>query len=232
MEFIRTSASAAETAMIGHVIGRVLRQGRGDVLLLDGPLGAGKTTLVRSVAAGMGLDRAHVSSPTFVLIHEYEAAAGAGPSLVHVDAYRLESEDELDTLGWDRVLHRVDAGEAVLIIEWAERLGSQALRERRPARIRIEHAPSPEPLLDDTGDGARELVFSVPESWITRAGFSELAARKATTCPVTGQPVAADSPTYPFASERARLADLYQWFSGSYQISRPLEQRDLEEGVD
>jgi endogenous inhibitor of DNA gyrase (YacG/DUF329 family) len=54
--------------------------------------------------------------------------------------------------------------------------------------------------------------------------------RAATTCPVTGQRVAPDCPTWPFANERARMADLHKWFSGQHVISRPLEQADLEQG--
>jgi tRNA threonylcarbamoyladenosine biosynthesis protein TsaE len=252
MEFVRSSSSGAETGLIGRALGRVLRAGgagrgaaggSGDVVLLDGPLGAGKTTLVRGVAAGMGLGGAPVSSPTFVLIHDHEPPDAGGLALIHVDAYRLAGAEELDTLGWERVLERVRAGEAALVIEWAERLGPAALAEFAAAKIRIEHAPAPESSRQageaaeggdggDGGEGARELLLSLPDAWASRPGLAELAARKATRCPVTGAPVPPDSPTYPFSSERARLADLYHWFSGSYQITRPLEMRDLEEGVD
>jgi tRNA threonylcarbamoyladenosine biosynthesis protein TsaE len=226
MHFSRTSSSEAETALIGRALGRTLAAG-GGIILLDGPLGSGKTTLVRAVADGMDLSTSTVSSPTFVLVHEYRPPPGhAGPGLVHVDAYRLHDEADLESVGWDRVMALVDSGQAALIIEWSERLGAGFLRERNPVHIRIDHVPAA------AGQQARELVFSLPQQWASRPGMHQLTARQPTRCPVTGELVPPDSPTYPFSSERARMADLYRWFSGSYQISRPIDQRDLEEGVD
>lgn len=223
MHFNRTSNSPAETALIGRALGRILgsRGQSGDIVLVDGPLGAGKTTFTRAVAEGMGVDPAPVSSPTFIMVHEY-ASPGHGPSLIHVDAYRIHDEADLESLGWDRVMEEVEGGEAALLIEWAERLGLGFMADRDVARIRIEHI----------GEEQREFSFTLPDAWSRRPGIAELAARQPTRCPITGEPVPADSPTYPFSSERARLADLYRWFSGSYQITRPLDQRDLEDGVD
>jgi tRNA threonylcarbamoyladenosine biosynthesis protein TsaE len=220
IDFTRISRSEAETALIGGAIGRLLHAG--DVLLIDGPLGAGKTTLIRSIAAGMGLDTRPVASPTFVLIHEYTPAAPVpGPHLIHVDAYRLRDASDLDSLGWDTVLARVrDQPAAALVIEWAERLGASAYPPgTEPAHLRIEH-------IDQT---SREFHFTVPEFWRSRPGFAELAARSPTTCPVTGRRVEPDSPTYPFADERARMADLNRWFSGSYSTSRDATDADFDE---
>jgi tRNA threonylcarbamoyladenosine biosynthesis protein TsaE len=219
LDFTRTSRSEPETALIGAALGRLLRAG--DVVLLDGPLGAGKTTLTRSIAGALDLDTNAVASPTFVMIHEYPRRPGASagsPELIHVDAYRLSGSEELDTLGWDTVLSRiVDKPAAALIIEWAERL--EALPFATPARLRIDH-------VDET---TRELHFTLPDAWKDRPGLAELTARRATTCPVTGQRVEPDSPTYPFANEKARLADLYRWFSGSYQVSRDATDADFDE---
>ena len=87
--------------------------GPGDVLLLDGPVGAGKTTLVRALVAAWGGDPAAVSSPTFTLLHRY---SGRVP-VVHVDAYRLGSADELAAIGFHE-----QAADAVACIEWASRV--------------------------------------------------------------------------------------------------------------
>jgi tRNA threonylcarbamoyladenosine biosynthesis protein TsaE len=221
----RRSRSEAETRVIGLVIGRLLQGG--DVLLLDGALGAGKTTLTRSIVEGMGLATENVASPTFVLVHEHEreGAANDKPSLIHIDAYRLSGEEELETIGWDRVRERVRSGGAAAIVEWAARLGTNAgaLAERdRVARLTLEHA----------GEHEREIRITLPESWRDRAGVGELIRRGPATCPITGETVPADSPTYPFSSERARLADLHRWFSGQYQVSRPANEQDFDdEGI-
>lgn len=213
----RISKSEAETRLIGLTLGRLLRGG--DVVRLDGPLGAGKTTLIRAVVEGMGLDAGPVSSPTFVMVHEYRRLPEAqGPDLVHVDAYRLSGAEELESLGWDRVLERVRERAAALVVEWAERLQT-GLPETEPVRLRLEHVDEHE----------RELLMEFPGQWRERPGFADILNRGPTTCPTTGLPVPADSPTYPFASERARMADLYKWFSGSYQVSRELTADDVDD---
>lgn len=215
LSFTRTSRSEAESAVIGTTLGKLLRSG--DVILLDGPLGAGKTTLIRSIAAGMGLDTQAVASPTFVMIHEYRRETG--PNLIHVDAYRIRDAEELDTLGWDTVTAQVRKPTAALIIEWAERLHGKSIPSSDPVRFRIDH-------VDPT---TREMDFTIPDSWSARPGLADLTARRATTCPITGQRVEPDSPTYPFASAKARMADLNRWFTGSYQVSRDATDADFDE---
>jgi tRNA threonylcarbamoyladenosine biosynthesis protein TsaE len=209
------SHSEAETRLMGAALGRLLRGG--DVVLLDGPLGAGKTTLVRAVVEGAGLDVREVASPTFVIVHEYrrDRPCRETPDIIHVDAYRMRGE-EPETIGWDSVVARVVEGMAALLIEWAERLGAPPPAE--PAHIRIDHVD----------ESQRELQMELPGAWAGREHLAELLSRQPMRCPVTGAMVAPDSPTYPFASERARLADLYRWFSGSYSISRDLKADDLE----
>ena len=82
----------------------------------SGDLGTGKTTLIRAVAAGLGVT-APVTSPTFALVHRYD---GAACTVYHVDAYRLKSPSEVPDLGIDDMLRERDA---VILIEWPERLG-------------------------------------------------------------------------------------------------------------
>ena len=103
-----------DTEEFGRKLGEVVRAG--DLLLLAGPLGAGKTALVRGLARGLGV-QGRVSSPTFVIARVHEPAEGGrGVPLVHVDAYRLGGHlDELDDLDLD-----TDLVDAVVAVEWGE----------------------------------------------------------------------------------------------------------------
>ena len=103
------SHSPAETFAHGRSLAETLRAG--DVLALDGELGAGKTHFVKGIAAGLGCT-GDVTSPTFTLVHEY---TGGRLPLFHFDFYRLESEDETLRIGLDDYL---GAG-GILVIEWA-----------------------------------------------------------------------------------------------------------------
>lgn len=93
--------------LLGLAIAKVLRAG--DLLLLNGPLGAGKTTLTRGIGEGLGA-QGTVQSPTFVLARTHRTAVG--PKLVHVDAYRLNSAVELDDLD-------IDFANSIVVVEWA-----------------------------------------------------------------------------------------------------------------
>lgn len=119
--------TSAETERLGAAIGRLLAGG--EVLALYGDLGSGKTTLVRGIAAGLGVPRRSVSSPTFALIHEY---AGRLP-LVHADLYRLDGETELAHLGLSEYLN----GRAVVAIEWADKAERELPGHR--LEIRMTH---------------------------------------------------------------------------------------------
>ncbi len=101
--------SEAETIAVGRDLGRSLRPG--DVVLLDGPLGAGKTAFARGLAEGLGCETDAVASPTFTIVHEYP-----GPvPLQHADLYRL-NPDEVDDLGLEDLMEG-----QVLAVEWPER---------------------------------------------------------------------------------------------------------------
>ena len=104
----------AATDTFGHQLAKLLFPGA--VVALIGPLGAGKTHLVRAIAEGLGSDGRRVSSPTFALVHEYP---GRTP-VYHFDAYRLPDEAAFVDLGVDEYF----AGAGVCLIEWADRVES------------------------------------------------------------------------------------------------------------
>lgn len=131
--------TAQETRETARELAQSLRGG--EFFSLEGPLGAGKTTFVQGLAAGLGCPPDGVSSPTFTLVHEYE---GGRLPLVHMDLYRLESEEELTALGFDDLT----GASNVLAIEWgdkfpgalpphARRLGFSIEGEARRIRERI-----------------------------------------------------------------------------------------------
>ena len=110
---VLTLPTAADTRRLGERLAAVLRAG--DLIVLSGPLGAGKTVLVQGIGAGLGV-RGNVVSPTFVIARVHD-----GPlPLVHVDAYRLGSLDEVDDLDLD-----VDTATAVTVVEWGHGLVEQ-----------------------------------------------------------------------------------------------------------
>ena len=103
------------------------------LIVLRGNLGAGKTTLVKGIAATLGAaEAADVTSPTFSLVHEY---VGKKVRLYHLDLYRLETERELLTLGLGEMVEQPDA---LVVVEWGEKFPSVV--ERADGEILIEHA--------------------------------------------------------------------------------------------
>jgi tRNA threonylcarbamoyladenosine biosynthesis protein TsaE len=125
---------ATDVAMrdLGRELAGRLRAG--DLVILTGPLGAGKTTLVQGIGEGLGV-RGPVTSPTFVIARVHPALAGSGPSLVHADAYRLGSVGEVDDLDLD-----ADAAGAVTVVEWGQGL-AEGLAEDR---LEISIQPDPD----------------------------------------------------------------------------------------
>jgi len=205
------SHSEAQTRRLAMRLASRLRAG--DVIALTGPLGAGKTCFVRGLAEGLGLDPAEVSSPTFIMCQEYEPRPRKpGPVLVHVDGYRLMSDDELETIGWDEYL---EASDAIIAVEWADRFGD-ALPEER---IDIE--------MSHVDEHSRRLRMSAPDALADRlTALANADEAQSAPCPICGKAVDDESPTFPFCSPRCRLVDLGRWFTGRYGTTRPLSEED------
>ena len=110
--------SVEETWAVAAELAKELRPG--DVVCLEGDLGAGKTTFTQGLAAALGVDGV-VNSPTFCIVREHSPRPGSNaPMLVHMDLYRLSGEEEVEAVGWEDYLLRG----AVVAVEWPERAGS------------------------------------------------------------------------------------------------------------
>ena len=111
--------SAEETTELGRKIGADVKAPV--LILLEGDLGAGKTTITKGIVAGAGAaPEEEVTSPTFTLIHKYVNANGAKtcPPVYHIDLYRIEDRQALETLGLDDIFNE----RAIIVVEWPERL--------------------------------------------------------------------------------------------------------------
>lgn len=118
--------TADDMRRLGESIGRVC--GPGDVVLLIGDLGAGKTTLAQGIAAGLGVEDP-ITSPTFVIARSHRHPSG-GPDFVHVDAYRLAGGTELDDLDLES-----DLTTSVVVVEWGEGIAERLSDARLDVRI-------------------------------------------------------------------------------------------------
>lgn len=127
-------ADGDATEALGATLAADLRAG--DLILLEGPLGAGKTTLVRGLVAALGGDPAEVCSPTFVLLETYALRGGGIARLHHADLYRLRGQPEApwDEVGLGDVL---DDDEAVTAVEWPESWSWAGGAGRRVLRVRL-----------------------------------------------------------------------------------------------
>lgn len=136
-----TSHSAEETIALGRTLADVLHPPK--LVLLRGDLGAGKTTLVKGIAAAFGAaDEEDVTSPTFTLIHEYRAPKA---TLYHIDLYRVDTPRQLETLGLDDL-----TGEgSILLIEWGEKFA------------RFEREKDVEIALERTGENDRKITIGI-----------------------------------------------------------------------
>ncbi|MFL0413743.1 tRNA (adenosine(37)-N6)-threonylcarbamoyltransferase complex ATPase subunit type 1 TsaE [uncultured Sphingomonas sp.] len=140
-------ADLAQTEAVGAKLAAVLRAG--DVITLEGPLGAGKTSIARGLLAALGLI-GEAPSPSFAIVQPYAPPEVALP-VVHVDLYRIDDADELEELGLDEALY-----DSALLVEWPDRAGSEAW----PDALRLTLAIEP--------DGARRLTWDAPAAWERR----------------------------------------------------------------
>ncbi len=130
------SLSEEETFDMGRVLGRGLRGG--ELVLLEGDLGLGKTVFARGIAAGIGAPPEDVSSPSFTLVQEYH---GGRVPMFHVDLYRIDDPEGIGTLGLEEIL---SAG-GVVVVEWGEKLPPFLRRGAISVR------------LHDAGEGSRRI---------------------------------------------------------------------------
>ena len=133
--------SEGETSAVGAALARLARGG--EVITLSGPLGVGKTALARGLISELGHE-ADVPSPSFAIVQPYDELE---PPVWHVDLYRIEQASELEELGLD------GAADAVLLVEWPERAGSDAWPDA--LALSLDFAPN----------GDRILTAKVPPSW-------------------------------------------------------------------
>jgi tRNA threonylcarbamoyladenosine biosynthesis protein TsaE len=159
---VTVSRSTEETMTLGESIARLLRPG--DVVLLSGDLGAGKTVFAKAVARALGVDEP-VVSPTFTIVREYD---GRIP-FVHVDVYRLESLREVEDVGFDEAVRE----DAVTLVEWGD-LVSAWFADR--LEVRLVATPDDARSIEVTARGASwadridALVATLEQVSTTRAG--------------------------------------------------------------
>lgn len=148
MTFDVTTNSADETIKFGQKIGAQLRGG--EVIALCGPLGSGKTHLIKGIVKGLGGEEAgrEVTSPTFVLVNEYSGRL----DIFHIDAYRMNSIAEFEQIGFDDYCY----GGSVVLIEWADKVES-ALKGIKYIRIGLAH----------TGQNSRSIHIENAPEYVT-----------------------------------------------------------------
>jgi tRNA threonylcarbamoyladenosine biosynthesis protein TsaE len=147
-----TTNGAAATRALGSGLAPLLVEG--DVVLLTGDLGAGKTVLVQGIADGLGIEDA-VTSPTFALVEEHRAPSGL--RLLHVDVYRLEHTAEIVELGLGE---EVDDGSTVAVVEWGEKAAGALAGDRLEVVISDGEEP----------DERTFALFPIGPSWEARRG--------------------------------------------------------------
>ena len=146
-----------DTVQGTHALGEALgsRLTAGDLVILSGSLGAGKTTLTKGIAAGLGV-AGRITSPTFVIARVHRPAAATGVPLVHVDAYRLAGALELDDLDLD-----TDLTAAAVVVEWGDGVADRLSDDRLIVELTRLPDDSRTARLTAVGDGWRERLPAV-----------------------------------------------------------------------
>lgn len=151
------SHSAAQTQRMGMRLGELLQGG--ELILLDGKLGTGKTTFTQGLAQGMGITE-NINSPTFTLLKEYPGQLRPGlplrrgPALYHFDLYRLDNTEEIVDLGFEDYFF----SNGVCVVEWAEKAGSYWPVEHLNVRMKMVTETKRGLLFIATGEGYCELL--------------------------------------------------------------------------
>lgn len=143
MEFIRKSSSPEETFRLGQNLGKRLRGG--EVVCLEGDLGAGKTVLAKGIGEGLGISQ-EITSPTYTFIQEYSTENG-GFTFVHMDLYRLQYPEEAEIIGVTDYFK----DDCICLIEWPERIADLLPKDRIEIRI------------VGSGEDQRSIIFRVSE---------------------------------------------------------------------
>jgi tRNA threonylcarbamoyladenosine biosynthesis protein TsaE len=191
--------TAADMQALGRRLAGLLRAG--DLVVLSGPLGAGKTTLVQGIGAGLQV-RGPVTSPTFVIARVHPSLAG-GPGLVHVDAYRLASVAEVDDLDLD-----ASVDDCVTVVEWGEGLVEGLAADRLEVSIALDPAgPATEPGLMEQAGTAADAGPMDPAGPATEPGPMEQAGTAAGAGPMNPAGTAAETRVVTLTGVGERWAD-------------------------
>ncbi|OKL48217.1 tRNA (adenosine(37)-N6)-threonylcarbamoyltransferase complex ATPase subunit type 1 TsaE [Boudabousia liubingyangii] len=170
MTVVFNTSDADETRALGRALAELVQAG--DLLMLSGGLGAGKTTFTQGLGEGMGV-RGRPTSPTFIIAREHPNPNG--PNLIHADAYRITDLDDLETLDLDASLE-----EAVTVVEWGEGKTEAMSPDRLEILIGREEAgvaTDDQDVIDlaSADDGKRRIVFTPASSRWDEAALAKLA---------------------------------------------------------
>ena len=200
-EITVATGDADETRGLGARLARLLRAG--DLVMLSGGLGAGKTTLAQGIGAALGV-RGRVSSPTFIIARAHPSLAD-GPDLIHVDAYRITSLEEVDALDLDSSLDR-----SVTLVEWGEEKVEALSPDRLEIQVRRPHGAVRDGVRkpDDVAIGSESPGGAVTEDPVVDLGEVDDGSRTITVralgprwADIDLSPLAADTSHQPGATQ-------------------------------